>query len=174
MLTIRPATLADVPAITAIYNEAVRDTTASYDLEPVSVASREAWFEQHARDGHAVLVAVDAEAGVVGWGSLSTFRAKPGYRFTVENSVYVTAAMRGRGVGGRLLDALIEAARAGGYHVVVAGVDSANAASVKLHAARGFVEVGHMREIGRKFDRWLDVTFLQLMLTPSDQVPIER
>lgn len=171
MPTIRAAVRDDVAAITSIYNEAVVETTASYDLEPVSLESRLAWFEQHQRDGHAVLVAVDDAGRVLGWGSLSTFRAKPGYRHTVENSVYITRSAHGRGIGGRLLDALLEAARAAGHHAVIAGCDAENAASVALHASRGFVEVGRMREVGRKFGRWLDVTFMELLLAPSDHAP---
>lgn len=174
MPTIRPATAADVPAITAIYNEAVLDSTASYDLAPISHENRRAWLAQHERDGHAVLVYEDDAHGVVGWGSLSSFRAKPGYRFTVENSVYIARAHHGRGVGGQLLDALIEAARARGFHAIIAGLDGDNAASFGLHASRGFVEVGRMREVGRKFDRWLDVTFMQLMLAPTTHLPDER
>lgn len=165
---VRPATRGDCPAILAIYNEAVLTTTATYDVAPQSLAERQAWFEAHESSGHAVFVAETAAGEVAGWSSLNPHHHCRGYRFTAENSVYVAAAHRGRGVGALLLAPLIEAARARGLHVILAVVDAANAASLRLHEKFGFERAGCFREAGRKFGRWLDVLYLQRTL------PLER
>ncbi len=161
---IRPATYADVPGILDIYNDAVLHTTATYDYDPDTLEGRTAWFAGHIEQDLPVFVAVDANGQVVGWSSLSTFRARPGYRFTVENSVYVAASHRGQGIGRLLLPPLISAARERGKHVIMAGIDAESEASLRLHAAFGFVQVAYMKEVGFKFDRWLDVIFMQLLL----------
>lgn len=160
---IREAAREDVPAILDIYNEAVVNSTASYDLAPVTLEDRLAWFDEKTAHGWPILVAVE-DGEVVGWGTYGPFRAKPGYRFTVEHSVYVKAGRRGGGLGKRLLSALIERARAEGRHVLIAGVDAENEASLRFHETLGFERVAHFREIGRKFGRWLDLVFLQLLL----------
>lgn len=148
---VRPATRADVPAILEIYNHAVLHTTASYDLEPVSLESRLAWFDQRVRGGWPVLVtALDGE--VTGWATFGPFREKPGYRFTAEHSVYVRHDCRGQGLGRAL-------------HSLVGGVDAGNAGSLAFHEGLGFRQVAHFREVGFKFGRWLDLVFLQLPLT---------
>lgn len=169
---VRPATRGDCPALLAIYNEAVLTTTATYDLEPRTLAHREAWFDAHARDGYVVYVAETVAGEVAGWSSLNPHHDRWGYRFTAEDSVYVAAAHRGRGVGGLLLAPLIEAARARGLHVILAGVDATNTASLRLHEKFGFEPVGRFREVGRKFGRWLDVVYLQRTL-PLDIPPGE-
>ena len=160
---LRPATVDDLPAILAIYNHAVEHTTATADCEAQTLASRAAWFDEHARAGLAVLV-VEEAGQVAGWGSLNPHHPRFGYRFTVENSVYVADSMRRRGVGAQLLDGLIAAARARGLHAVLAGIDSQNIASLRLHESRGFQQIGRRREVIRKFDRWLDVIDLELLL----------
>lgn len=161
---VRPATRADVPAILEIYNHAVLHTTASYDLEPVSLESRLAWFDQRVRGGWPVLVtALDGE--VTGWATFGPFREKPGYRFTAEHSVYVRHDCRGQGLGRALLLALIGEARGRGLHSLVGGVDAGNAGSLAFHEGLGFRQVAHFREVGFKFGRWLDLVFLQLPLT---------
>ncbi len=169
--TVRPATRADVPDILDIYNEAVLNTTASYDLEPVSLESRLEWFAEKQGSGHPVFVAEEGEggAGLLGWSTYGAFRAKPGYGYTAEHSVYVAAGARGRGVGRSLMLPVIEHARAAGLHVLVGGVDASNAASIGLHLSLGFVQVAHFRQVGRKFGRWLDLAFLQLLLDDSER-----
>lgn len=169
-MLIRPATTADLLAILAIYNDAVLHSTASWADAPDTLAERIAWLAAHERDGLAVLVAEDSTGEVLGWGSLSTFRQKTGYRFTVENSVYVAATARGQGVGRALLAALIEAARQRGAHVIVAGMDATNHVSARLHAALGFEHVGHLRQVGYKFGRWLDLVFMQYTLPEAGEV----
>lgn len=161
---VRRATLEDCPAILAIYNEAVLTTTATYDLEPRTLEHRLAWFDDHVRNDYVVFVAEDAGGQVVGWSALNRHHDRFGYRFTAENSVYVGAAHRGRGVGGLLLAPLIEAAQTRGLHVILAGVDATNTASLRLHEKFGFVRAGRFREVGHKFGRWLDVLYLQRTL----------
>ncbi|NTV99993.1 MAG: N-acetyltransferase [Oscillochloris sp.] len=162
-VTIRTATWSDLPAILEIYNDAVLHTTASYDVEPVSMAQRAAWMADHEERGDPVIVAERANE-IVGFGAYGPFRTKPGYRFTVENSVYVAATQRGQGIGKLLLEPLIIYARAAGMHAMIAGIDADNAASLRLHAAYGFVKVAHHPQVGYKFGRWLDLVCLQLLL----------
>ncbi len=161
---IRPATRSDIPAILDIYNEAVINTTASYDYEPSTLEARAAWFEAHAGAGYPVYVAEDEAQGVVGWSSLSEFRARIGYRFTVEDSIYVAPGCRGRGLGRQLLAPLIERARQGGYRAIIAAIDADNAASIRLHAGFGFERVAWLKQVGYKFGRWLDVVYMELLL----------
>jgi phosphinothricin acetyltransferase len=161
--TIRRARREDCDAILAIYNDAVLNTTASYDLEPRTLEDRLEWFDGHERDQYPIFVA--EEGGVIlGWSSLSRFHARHGYRYTVENSVYVAASSRGRGIGALLLAPLIDVARERGWHAIIAGIDAGNAVSLRLHARFGFEKVGHFREVGHKFGRWLDVVYLQRLL----------
>ncbi len=163
--TIRAATREDVPGILEIYNDAVIHTTASYDYEPRTLASRLAWFEDHVANHYAVFVAATPEGGVAGWASLSRFHDRLGYRFTAENSVYIAAPWRGQGVGTSLMGPLIDAAMARGLHSLIALIDASNEASIRLHSKFGFAKAGHFREIGFKFNRWLDVVYMQRLLS---------
>jgi len=162
---IRPATEADLPAIAAIYNDAVRQTTAIWNETVVDVENRRAWREARLASGYPVLVA-DREGAVVAYGSFGDFRAFDGYRFTVEHSVYVAEGARRLGIASALVVALAENAAALGKHVMVAGIAADNAASIALHARLGFVECGRMPEVGRKFGRWLDLVLMQKILQP--------
>jgi L-amino acid N-acyltransferase YncA len=160
--SIREATAADQRAILDIYNDAVLHTTATFDLEPRTWKGQQRWW-QDLRPPYAVLVAT-VEGEVVAWGSLSPFRPKPGYRFTAQDSLYVREGHRGRGIGAALLDGLIEAARRGGFHSVVALIDGGNSVSIRLHERFGFRHVGTFPQVGFKFGRWLDVIHMQKML----------
>lgn len=161
-ISIRTATVADLDGINAIYNHYVPISTTTYDVEPMSLDERRQWFE--GRDAiHPVTVAERA-GEMVGWGSLNVFRAKPAYRPTVENSVYVHPDHQRTGVGSAVLADLIERARALGLHSIVAGIDGEQTASAELHKKFGFVEVARFGEVGYKFGRWLDAIFMQLML----------
>jgi L-amino acid N-acyltransferase len=162
-VTIRAATRADVPGILAIYNDAVLTTTAAWDETPHTLAMREAWYDLHMERGQPIFVA-EADAHIVGWSALGNFRDKIGYRYTVENSVYVAAEQRGRGLGKLLIPPLISAARERGWHTIVAGIEASNEASIRLHARFGFVSVAHFRQVGFKFGRWLDMVFMQVLL----------
>lgn len=166
-IVIRPAQRADCPGILAIYNEAVLKTTATYDYEPRTLEHRVEWLETHQRDRYAVLVAEAPGGEIVGWSSLSRFHDRMGFRFTAENSVYVAEAARGRGLGRRLLEPLLSAAHERGLHAVLAAIDAENEASRRLHERLGFLEVGRFRQVGYKFDRWLDVVYLEY-LVPGD------
>lgn len=163
-MNVRPATRADMPGVLEIYNEAVLHTTATYDYEPRTLEQRVAWFEERARDGYAVFVAEDDAGRIVGWSALNPYHARPGYRFTAENSVYVAADARGQGYGRLLLPPLIEGARTRGLHAIIAAIDATNEASFRLHARFGFEKVGHFKEVGFKFGRWLDVVYLQRLI----------
>lgn len=161
-ITVRPATEADLEAIRAIYNAEVLASTATFDEEPRDPAAQRRWLEAHA-DPYVVLVAV-ADGAVLGWGSLSPFGSRPAYRFTVENSVYVQADARGRGVGTVLLRELLRVGRERGFRTVVARITAENGPSIRLHQRCGFVLVGVEREVGYKFGRWLDVVVMQRRL----------
>ena len=176
-LTIRTANAQDVPAITAIYNESGVGTTASYDLAPVGVADRMAWFEGKQRRQFPVMVAeftpdvppagAPTKPEVVGFAAYGGFRDKAGYDFTVEHSVYVTPDRRAAGVGRMLMSALIDHARGRGVHVMVGVVDANNEASILFHQQLGFTVAGRLDEVGRKFGRWLDVVFVTLTFEDS-------
>jgi L-amino acid N-acyltransferase YncA len=168
-VTVRPAVAADLPAINDVYNHYVLHSTATYQEEPEPMAARVAWFARHG-PGHPVTVAVDAAGtfgprdAVVGWASLSPYHPRSAYRFTVENSVYLRPYACGRGVGTTLLADLLARARAAGHRSVVALIDADQPASVALHRRFGFTDAGHLRQVGFKFGRWLDVVHMQLML----------
>ena len=162
-MDIRYATLTDIPQILAIYNHAVLTSTASYDIEPQTLAARLTWFADKERNGQPVFVIEDGD-GVAGFGTYGPFREKIGYRYTVEHSIYIAEGKRGMGMGKLLMQKLIESATESGYHVMIAGIDSLNELSLKFHRSFGFVEVAHFREVGHKFGQWLDVIFLQKML----------
>jgi phosphinothricin acetyltransferase len=161
-MEIRPATVGDLPAINDIFNHYVRTSPYVYALEPIGPDEREQWFAQHDR-AHPILVAAE-EGEVVGWGSLSVFNSRLGYRFTVEDSVYVRAGRMRRGAGRALLAALMDAAGAHGHHAVLAIVDADNDPSIVLHRQFGFVEAALLKQVGYKFDRWRDVVYLQRLL----------
>ena len=163
-MKVRPATSDDLPGILKIYNEAVLNTTASYDYEPRTLEHRAAWFEDHVEGNYPVFVALDDDGRVAGWSALNRYHDRKGYRFTAENSVYVAADQRGRGIGRLLMQPLLEAARQRGLHAILAGIDAENEASIRLHAAFGFVKVAHFKQVGFKFGRWLDVIYMELLL----------
>jgi L-amino acid N-acyltransferase YncA len=163
MIQIRHAVKEDLPGILGIYNDIILRTTAVYDYHPHTLSMREAWFETKQRDGLPVFIAEEYDQ-VMGFSSIGPFRAWAAYQYSVENSIYVAAGMRGKGIGRLLLSPLIEAARQKKLHTLIAGIDASNEASLKLHQSFGFVEVAHFKEVGYKFGRWLDLKFLQLML----------
>ena len=161
---IRPATRADLPGILEIYNDAVLHTTATYDYEPRTLEHRVAWFEEHEKNNYPVFVAANNAGRVVGWSALNPFHARIGYRFTTENSVYVAADQRGQGIGKLLMPPLIDAARRRGLHAILGAIDAQNEASLRLHAAFGFERVALLKQVGFKFDRWLDVVYMERLL----------
>ncbi len=171
-IDVRPARLADAEAIRTIYNHEVLTTTATFDLVPRSLDDQQQWLS--ARSGaFSAIVAVEGpdeigesgEAGeVVGFAALSPYRERAAYRTSVEDSVYVRRDRAGRGVGRLLLSALLDIAEQSGFHAVFARIESSGEASRALHAACGFRLVGIEREVGRKFNRWLDVALMECLL----------
>lgn len=153
----------DGETILAIINDAILNSTAWYEHEPWDEAALASWLDGKQVDGWPLLV-VEEGGATLGFASFGSFRARPAYANTVEHSVYVAAAARGKGVGRLLLDAVVDEARARGHHTMIGGVDASNEGSLSFHRAAGFVEAGRMREVGRKFGRWLDLIFMQKML----------
>ncbi|MCD1263912.1 GNAT family N-acetyltransferase [Shinella sp. AETb1-6] len=160
-ITIRDATEGDLPGIMDIYNDAVVNTTAIWNEAVVDLDNRKAWFAARRERGFPVLVALRGKQ-VIGYASYGDWRAFDGYRHTVEHSVYVRSDTRGAGTGGKLMKALIDRASFNGVHVMIAGIEAENTASIKLHEKFGFRTVGRFSEVGIKFGRWLDLTCMEL------------
>lgn len=162
-ITIRHAVESDLPALLSIYNEIILHTTAVYDYEPHTLDMRKQWFETKRQQGMPVFIA-EENGEILGFSSIGPFRAWAAYKYSVENSVYVAAGARGKGVGKLLLPPLIDAAKEMGLHTIIAGIDATNEASLRLHKSFGFEEVAHFKQVGWKFGRWLDLKFLQLII----------
>ena len=166
-LIIRPAGLADIPAITRIYAHAVRTGTASFELEPPDEAEMTRRM-QAVLDGKFPYLAADVDGAVAGYAYASLYRTRPAYRFTVEDSVYVAPDMQRRGIGIALLKKLIEACTPLGFRQMIAIIgDSNQAASIGVHQACGFEPAGNLKNIGWKFGRWLDTPMMQRALGPG-------
>ena len=162
-MIIRDATSADLDALLEIHNEAIRNSRAIWIDNEVERSDREAWFAQHQADGHPVLVA-EVDGAVVGYAAYGWYRPRPGYRFTVENSVYLRPEAQRLGIGRALMVEIIAAARAAGMHSMIAGIEASNTGSIALHESLGFVEVGRMPQVGIKYGDWLDLVLMQLNL----------
>jgi L-amino acid N-acyltransferase YncA len=162
-MLIRPAVESDVPAILNIYNQIVATSTAIYNDQPVTLDDRLTWFHSRTRSGYPIVIA-EVEEKVAGYASFGDFRSWPGYRFSVEHTVHIDHAHRGKGIGKQLLLTLIPIAQSLGKHAMVGGVDAENTVSIHLHESLGFQRVAHFREIGYKFDHWLDLLFYQKIL----------
>jgi len=163
-IEIRDAIASDLPMILDIYNDAVLTTTAVWDDAPRTPAAQQQWFEAKQAQGYPVLVAVQAEQ-VAGFCSYGTFRPWPGYRFTVENSVYTHRAYRRRGMGRQLLARLIERACEQGMHSIIGGIEAQNLASIQLHESLGYTQAACLHQVGYKFDRWLDLVLMERRLS---------
>jgi phosphinothricin acetyltransferase len=161
-MQIRDATEDDLPGILAIYNHVIATSNAVYTETAATLDDRRAWLAARRAGDLPVLVADDA--GITGFASFGDFRPWPGYALTVEHSVYVHEAAQRRGVGTALVGRLIDEARRRGKHVMIGGVDAANTASIGMHRKLGFIEAGALREVARKFGRWLDLVMMQRML----------
>ena len=170
---IRDATLADLPKVAALYPREVRGGTATFELEAPTPEEMVDRFTAVKRYGLPWLVA-EIDSAFAGYAYASPFRPRPAYRYGVEGSIYIEEAARGRGVGRALLESLIERTRALGLrHIIGAISDSeTSAASIRLHRSLGFREAGVYRQVGWKFERWLDVTLMQLDLSPGGEPPI--
>ena len=170
-MQIRPATLADIPAITRIYAHAVKNGTASFELEPPSEAEMTSRMETLIA-GQFPYLAAENGGGLAGYAYAALYRTRPAYRHTVENSVYVAPEMHKRGIGKALLDALIAASAARGFRQMIAVIgDSNQAASIALHKACGFEWVGPLKNVGYKHGRWLDTVLMQRALGKGADAP---
>ncbi|OOY29881.1 GNAT family N-acetyltransferase [Thioclava sp. L04-15] len=165
---IRDARPEDAEAITEIYNDAVHNTTAIWNEIEVDAENRRAWIAERQGAGYPLLV-WDEGGRAVGYASFGPFRPHDGYRLSVEHSVYVHRDHRSGGKGAQMMEALIERARADGYHVMVGAIDAANAVSIRLHERLGFAHVGLMPQVGKKFGRWLDLALLTLLLDDRER-----
>ena len=163
MVHVRFATENDLPQMLEIYNEIIANTTAIFQYDPHTLDSRKEWFQNKKAEGHPVFVAEEDKV-IVGYSTFGAFRNWQAYKYSVENSVYVKAGCRGRGISKLLMHPVIDAAKQMGMHTIIAGIVADNDISLALHKQLGFVEVAHFKEVGYKFDRWLDLKFLQLML----------
>ena len=162
-IIIRDASETDIPGILDIYNDAILHTTSVYSEIPHTIEMRYAWYKERLTHKFPVFVAEHSGA-VAGFSSFGYFRAWPCYRHTVELSVYVDVSCRGNGIGKLLVKPLIDRATQMNMHALIAGINSDNGASLKLHQSFGFTEVAHFKEVGYKFGRWLDLKFLELIL----------
>lgn len=163
ILTIRDAEETDLLTIKEIMNDAVLNTTAIYDYYERDEQYVKNWFSNMQKQSMPIIVCA-YEGKCAGYGCYTIFRPKDGYRFCVEHSVYVHKDFRGKGIGAQLLTALIKRAKVDNYHTMIAGIDADNKFSIEFHKKYGFVEVGYLKEVGYKFDRWLDLVFMQKML----------
>ena len=168
---IRPCTAEHLPAIREIYNDAILNSTALYEYAPRSEETMREWFAARQRDGIPVL-GIEWDPGVLaGFVTWGPFRPRPAYKYSVEHSVYVDERFRGHGIGRQLLEAIVAEARRHDLHLLIAGIDATNVASIALHSSLGFRCCGTVREAGFKFGRWLDLEFWQLVLeTPARPV----
>jgi len=163
----RPAVLDDLPALTAIYNHYVVNTTITFDVQPFEPEGRRAWFDDHASSGrHRLLVAVDPDGTLLGYATTSRWRPKAAYDTTVESSVYCRPDVVGRGIGTAVYMALFDSIAGEDIHRIVAGISQPNPASVALHRRLGFREVGVFSNVGRKFGRYWDVAWFERPLRP--------
>lgn len=169
-MLIRPWQTSDLPQLLALHNDAVRRLDAIWTEIEDTLEERTAWAEARAAAGFPILVAVDDEESLLGYASYGTYRAKTGYRLTVEHSIYLWDKAQGKGVGKALMRALIQQARQDGLHAMIGVIDAKNAASIRFHEGFGFVHAGHLRQVGFKHGRWLDQVNMVLLLN-EDAAP---
>lgn len=163
-ITLREASESDLDSMLEIYNEVVANSTAIYENDPRTQAEQAQWFRSRKDLGFPVIVA-DFEGRAIGYGSFGPFRPRACYSSTVEHSLHVAPDFRGRGIGSRILVRLMDLARQQGFHAMIAGIDSSNLKSIRLHERYGFRRVGELPQIAQKFSKWLDLTFMQILLT---------
>lgn len=163
-VSVRAAVHADAAAILAIYNREVTGSTATFDLVPRTLEQQQRWIDERTGAFCAIVAVDDATNDVIGFAALSPYKDRPAYRTTVEDSIYVHRDHGGRGIGKLLLGTLVGIARDSGFHTVIGRIEATGTASRALHASCGFELVGIERQVGRKFNRWLDVAVMQILL----------
>lgn len=161
---IRTARIEDLETILEIVNDAILNTTAIYDYDVRTLNEQISWFQEKQKSDFPVIVSTDENDKVTGFGTYGTFRIKVGFKFTVEHSVYVKEGFSGKGIGKALLSELIALAKAQKMHVMIGCIDAENTGSIKFHEKFGFKKAGILKESGYKFDKWLDLQFVQLIL----------
>lgn len=161
-IIIRRAEEADLSRITEIYNWAVENTTASFDINPQTVEQRAVWFSHY--NQKYPLIVCEIDGFVTGYACLSEFRVKEGYKNTCEMSVYIDPNFQNKGIGNRLMGEIIELGKNNGFHTIISVITSDNEVSIKMHEKYGFILSGHLKEAGFKFDRYLDCLFYQLLI----------
>ncbi len=162
-LDIRDADVNDLAGMLSIYNDVLATSTSIFSDVPRTPDEQRKWFDDRLAQGWPVLVACRNNT-LLGYASYGPFRTWPGYRHTVENSIYLTPSARGQGIGTRLLSSLLQRAESQRLHAVIAGIDGDNLGSMRLHEKLGFTKVAELKEVGRKFDRWLDLVFYERLL----------
>lgn len=160
---IRIATKDDLGAILDIYNEAIIHTTAVYTYEKTNIEERQLWFKQKV-DQEIPVIVFEIDGKVAGFATYGPFRNWPAYQYTIEHSIYVDSSYHRKGIASQLLDELISIASSKGYKTMVAGIDASNKGSITLHLNKGFTHSGTLKNVGYKFDTWLDLDFYQLIL----------
>lgn len=168
---IRRANEGDLNDILEIYNYAILNTTAIYTYKPQILEERRLWFNNKVKDGYPVFV-YEENNRVIGFSTYGPFRAWPAYKYTIEHSVYVKEECVNRGIGTSLLNEVIKDATRREYATIVAGIDSENEKSIKMHEKLGFQHSGTITRAGYKFGKWLDLIFLQLNLE-GPKIPSE-
>jgi phosphinothricin acetyltransferase len=171
-VTIRQATEADLSGILDIVNDAILNSTAIWSHYAYTLESRRIWLKDRQQNNYPVFVAV-LGGEIAGFSSFGDFRPHDGYLHSVEHSIYVHRHYHGKGIGKQLMPPLIEAAKALGKHIMIGGIEADNTGSIRFHQSFGFVETGRLKEVGFKFDRWLDLIFMQKMLDDPQQINID-
>lgn len=170
-MPIRDARLEDLAMILDIYNEVIATSTAIYNDDPLNPGEFAVWFQDRLAAGYPVLVA-EENGAILGFASFGDFRPRPGFRFTVEHSVHLAPAARGKGIGSALVSALFPRAQALGKHSMLGAVDAANAGSIAFHEKLGFTQVGVLPQVGFKFGRWLDLVYMQKFIDGQSDGPV--
>ncbi len=171
-VTIRQATEADLPGILDIVNDAILNSTAIWSHYAYTLDNRRKWLAERREKNQPILVAV-LGSDIAGFASFGDFRPHDGYLHSVEHSIYVHRHHHGKGIGKQLMPPLFHAAKALGKHVMIGGIEAGNTGSLKFHRDLGFVETGRLKEVGWKFDRWLDLVFMQKILDASTDIRID-
>lgn len=162
-MIIRKAERSDVPAMREIFNEVLRNTNSIYREEEVTLEERYAWFDEKIDHGFPIFGAYEGDH-LIGYAGYGTWRAAQGYRKSVELTIYVDQKRRGKGIGSKLMQTIIEHAKVDGYHVMIGAIDAANQQSIEFHKRFGFIEVARMPEVALKNDQWLTLVFMQKLL----------
>jgi len=161
---IKPFTKAQLPEILEIFNDAILNSTCMYEYKPRTLEDMIKWYDDKVKGNYPLIGLFDKQGTLLGFGTYGPFRVRPAYKYTIEHSVYIRADMRGKGYGKILLKEIIECAIREDYHTIVAGIDADNKISIILHEKSGFEFAGTIKQAGFKFNRWLDLSFYQLIL----------